>query len=270
MQVDANRFAAHFSPRSTSYYDIWLRGEKLDHPLVARREPVVINKPGDDPVEPIYGTTYLPRKFKTAFALPEDNCTDIHANDLGYLAIVEGGELLGYNVLVGGGLGTTPSADKTFPYLAEPMAFVPRDAMLEVGEGVFRVYRDFGNRSDRKRARLKYIIHDWGMPTFRAEVEKVLGHPLADPRPVAVSDVDDHLGWHDQGDGKVWLGVPVENGRIKDEGTFRLHAGAPGVFQQVRHARSVHRAAVAPAHRPRSGLEAGDRASVRVARGGEG
>ena len=143
--------------------------------------------PGDDPVEPIYGKAYLPRKFKTAFALPEDNCTDIHANDLGYLAIVEDGLLVGYNVLVGGGLGTTPSAQKTFPFLAVPLCYVDRADVRKIGEAVIKVFRDFGNRSDRKRARLKYIIHDWGLPAFRAKVEEYLGHPLIDPRPVQVS-----------------------------------------------------------------------------------
>ena len=136
---------------------------------------------GDDPVEPIYGKTYLPRKFKTAFALPEDNCTDIHANDLGFLAIVEDGRLAGYNVLVGGGLGTTPSAQKTFPFLALPLCYVDRADVLKIGEAVLKVFRDFGNRSDRKRARLKYIIHDWGMPAFRAKVEEYLGHRSPTP-----------------------------------------------------------------------------------------
>ena len=192
---------------------------------------------GDDPVEPIYGKTYLPRKFKTAFALPEDNCTDIHANDLGFLAIVEDGELVGYNVLVGGGLGTTPSAQKTFPFLAVPLCYVDRDDVLEIGEAVLKVFRDFGNRSDRKRARLKYIIHDWGLPAFRAKVEEYLGHPLADPKPVTVTDVDDHLGWHEQGDGKLFLGIPVENGRIKDEGDFRLAQRPAGVLREVPDAR---------------------------------
>ncbi len=232
MQVDADRFSVHFSPRSSSYYDIWLDGEKVENPLKPPLEPTITHAPADDPVEPIYGKTYLPRKFKTAFALPEDNCTDILANDLGYLAIVEGGKLVGYNVLVGGGLGTTPSADKTFPYLAKPLAYVPREKMLEIGEGVLKVYRDFGNRSDRKRARLKYIIHDWGIPAFRAKIEEYLGHELDEPRPVEVTDVDDHLGWHEQGDGKLWLGVPVENGRVKDDGSFRLMAGLRAYFER--------------------------------------
>ena len=232
MQDDAARFNRHLLPRSSSYYDIWLDGEKVDNPLRPAVEAPVTHSPGDDPVEPIYGKAYLPRKFKTAFSLPEDNCTDILANDLGYLAIVEDGNLVGYNVLVGGGLGTTPSADKTFPYLAKPLAFIPRDKMLEIGEGVLKVYRDFGNRSDRKRARLKYIIHDWGIPAFRAKVEEYLGHPLDDPRPVEVSEVHDHLGWHEQGDGKLWLGVPIENGRVKDEATFRLMAGLRAFFER--------------------------------------
>src|SRR3954469_8763166 len=222
MQSDADHLAAHCAPRSSSYWDIWLDGEKIDNPNFPAAGPIQVPTPGDDPVEPIYGKTYLPRKFKTAFALPEDNCTDIHANDLGYLAIVEGGRLAGYNVVVGGGLGTTPSAQKTFPFLAVPLCYIDRADVRKIGEAVLKVFRDFGNRSDRKRARLKYIIHDWGIPAFRAKIEEYLGHPLTDPKPVYVSDVDDHLGWREQGDGKLYLGIPVENGRIKDDGRFRL------------------------------------------------
>ena len=196
--------------------------------------PSQVPTAADDAVEPLYGKAYLPRKFKTAFAFPEDNCTDIHANDLGFLAIVEDGRIVGYNVLVGGGLGTTPSAQKTFPFLAVPLCYVDREQTLEIGEAVLKVFRDFGNRSDRKRARLKYIIHDWGLPAFRAKIEEYLGHPLADPRPVAVTDVDDHMGWHEQGDGKLFLGIPVENGRIKDEGTFRLFSGLRAFFERYR------------------------------------
>jgi sulfite reductase (ferredoxin) len=255
IQADVDRFASHFAPRSAGYYEIWLDGEKVDNPLLPPAGPNIVPTSGDDPVEPIYGKTYLPRKFKTAFALPEDNCTDIHANDLGFLAIVEGGKLVGYNVLVGGGLGTTPSADKTFPYLSKPLAFVTRDEILEIGEGVLKVYRDFGNRSDRKRARIKYLIHDWGIPTFRAKLEEYLGHALVDPKDVEVSDVDDHLGWHEQGDGKLWLGVPIENGRIKDEGTLRLASGLRSYFERfgtparLTCAQSILLADIDPAHK---------------------
>ena len=189
---------------------------------------------GDDAVEPIYGKTYLPRKFKTAFSLPEDNCTDIYTNDLGFLGVAQAGRLVGYNVVAGGGLGTTPSAQKTFPFLALPLCYIDRADVLAIGEAVLKVFRDFGNRSDRKRARLKYIIHDWGMPAFRAKVEEYLGHPLADPKPLTVSGVDDHLGWHSQGDGKLFLGIPVENGRIKDDGDFRLASGLRAFFEKFK------------------------------------
>ncbi len=232
LQIDAHRWASHAAPRSSSYWDIWLDGEKIDNPYLPAPESAKIQTSGDDTIEPLYGKAYLPRKFKTAFALPEDNCTDIHANDLGYLAVVEHGEVVGYNVLIGGGLGTTPSAQKTFPFLSVPLCYVGRDQILEIGEAVLKVYRDFGNRSDRKRARLKYIIADWGVPTFREKVEEYLGHTLAESKPIRVSDVDDHLGWHEQGDGKLFLGIPVENGRIKDAEGFRLFSGLKAFFEK--------------------------------------
>ena len=230
MQVDCDRFASHFAPRASTYWDLWLDGEKLDNPLLPEPGPILVPTPGDDPVEPIYGKAYLPRKFKTAFAFPFDNCTDVFSNDLGYMAVVEGGEIVGYNVLVGGGLGTTPSAGKTFPALALELAFVPRADILKVGEAIIKVYRDLGNRSDRKRARLKYVVHDMGLPAFRAEVETYLGETLEDPKLNPVIEVDDHLGWHEQGDGKVFIGLPIENGRIKDEDSFRLMSGLRTFF----------------------------------------
>jgi sulfite reductase (ferredoxin) len=232
MLEDCHRLVGHFAPRSSAYWDIWLDGQRIEIPEIPRPGPALVPTAGDDDVEPIYGRAYMPRKFKTAFALPEDNCTDVHANDLGYLAIVEGGQLVGYNVLVGGGLGTTPSAAKTFPAVAEPLTFVTRDDVLRVGEAIVKVTRDFGNRSDRKRARLKYLIYDWGLPAFRVKVEEYLGHSLPDPRPVHVHEVDDHLGWHEQGDGKLWLGLPVDNGRIKDEGSLRLLTGLRVFFER--------------------------------------
>ena len=147
LNADALRWASHCAPRSSSYAEIWLDGEKIET-LPPAGGPQVPT-PGDDAVEPIYGKTYLPRKFKTAFSLPEDNCTDIHANDLGFLGVVVSGRLVGYNVLVGGGLGTTPSAQKTFPFLGVPLCYVDRGDMLAIGEAVIKVFRDFGNR-DRK------------------------------------------------------------------------------------------------------------------------
>jgi sulfite reductase (ferredoxin) len=230
MHADALHWAGHCAPRSSSYWDLWLDGEKIES--LPEALPPQIPCADDDPVEPLYGKAYLPRKFKTAFGFPEDNCTDIHANDLGFLAVVENGRLQGYNVLVGGGLGTTPSAQKTFPFLAVPLCYIDRPDVVKIGEAVLKVFRDFGNRSDRKRARLKYIIHDWGIAAFRAKVEEYLGYRLADPKPITVSDVDDHLGWHPQGDGRWFLGIPVENGRIGDSGHYRLAAGLRAFFER--------------------------------------
>ena len=231
MQDDCDRFASHLAPRSSSYWDLWLDGEKVPDNL-PEAGPSLVSSPNDDPVEPIYGNAYLPRKFKTAFAFPSDNCTDVFTNDLGYLAIVEDGRIAGYNVLVGGGLGTTPSAGKTFPALGQALTFSSREAILEIGEAVVKVYRDLGNRSDRKRARLKYVIADMGLPAFKAKVEEYLGRSLPEPRPTPPLEVHDHLGWHDQGDGKVFLGLPIENGRIKDEGDARLKTALASYFRE--------------------------------------
>ncbi|HEU5117995.1 MAG TPA: NADPH-dependent assimilatory sulfite reductase hemoprotein subunit, partial [Isosphaeraceae bacterium] len=232
LRADCLAFVSHFAPRTTAYWDIWVDGEKMVDPEMPTPGPALVSTAGDDPVEPIYGKTYMQRKFKTAFALPNDNCTDVHANDLGLLGLVEEGRLVGYNVLVGGGLGTTPSARKTFPALALPLCSIPRGDLLRVAEAIVKVTRDFADRSDRKRARLKYLLHDWGIPAFKAKVEEYLGTRLAEPRPVDVSEVCDHLGWEPQGDGKLSLGLPVENGRIKDEGSLRLFSGLRTFFEK--------------------------------------
>jgi len=234
LQADADRWASHCAPRASSYWDVWFDGEKIENTLLPPVAPTQVPTPGDDPNEPIYGKAFLPRKFKTAFAFPDDNCTDVQSNDLGLLGIVENGKLVGYNVLVGGGMGTTPSAQKTFPFLAVPIGYVDREDLLKIGESVIKVFRDYGNRSDRKQARLKYIIHNWGVPAFRAKVEEYLGRPMADPKDAPITDVDDHLGWEEQGDGKWFLGIPVENGRVKDQGSLRLASGLRALFTKYR------------------------------------
>lgn len=213
LQALSLEFADHFAPRTSSYREIWL----ID-PESGEKTAV-----GDEPdVEPIYGPTYLPRKFKTGIGLPGDNCVDLYSQDLGLLAIVENGKLAGFNLLVGGGFGVTPSNANTFPAVAQPMAYVPADQAIAAAEAIVKVQRDFGNRVDRKRARMKYLIHDWGLPAFREKVEEYFGGKLADPRPVPVVDHDDHIGWSEQGDGRWFYGLNIENGRIKNEGDFKL------------------------------------------------
>ena len=221
MQAMADAIAEHLKPRTTAYYEIWLTDENGEKTNATEFQPVE---------EPIYGATYLPRKFKTGIALPEDNCIDIYTNDLGLLAIVEQDRVVGYNVLVGGSMGVTPSAKKTFPALAKHLTFVTPEQVLGVAEAIVKVQRDFGNRSDRKLARLKYLIANWGIPAFKAKVEEYYGHALPVPKDIDVTDVDDHIGWHDQGDGKLFLGINIENGRIKDEGALRMKSGLRAIL----------------------------------------
>jgi sulfite reductase (ferredoxin) len=216
MQEMADKIAEHLKPKTTAYCEIWLTDENGEQQNVSEFQAVE---------EPIYGATYLPRKFKTAISLPEDNCVDIHSQDLGFLAIVEHDKIVGYNVLVGGGQGVTPSVKKTFPAAAKPLTFVTPDQVVGVAEAIVKVQRDNGNRSDRKIARMKYLIANWGIPAFKAKVEEYFGQPLPEPKPIEVTGVDDHLGWHEQGDGNWFLGVNVENGRIKDEGNLRIKSG---------------------------------------------
>ena len=227
MQEMADRVAEHLKPKSTAYYDIWVRDQQTGEEYnAAEWKPVE---------EPIYGTRYLPRKFKTAFALPEDNCVDIYANDLGFLAIVENDEIIGYNVLVGGSMGMKPSLKKTFPAVAKRMTFVTPDQVIPVAEAVVKVQRDFGNREDRQQARMKYLIANWGLPKFKAKVEEYYGGPLPEPHAADVTDVDDHMGWHEQGDGRFFLGIDIQDGRIKDdEHEGRIKSGLRAILQKYR------------------------------------
>jgi sulfite reductase (ferredoxin) len=216
LQALADQLAVHLCPRTSAYHELWLTDPD------SGEETLVGGGSNGHEIEPIYGPTYLPRKFKTAIGLASDNCVDLYANDLGLLAVVEGDRVIGYNVLVGGGMGVTPSAEKTFPAVAKRMAFIKPSEALDVATAIIKVQRDFGNRSDRKVARLKYLIHNWGLPKFKAKVEEYYGRPLADPHPDDVYAFDDHIGWHEQGDGMWFYGLNVENGRIHDEGPLQL------------------------------------------------
>lgn len=233
LQQLSDQIADHLRPRSNSYHEIW-----LTDPDTGAREKV-FGSPLEDETDPIYGTTYLPRKFKTGIALCDDNCIDIYDQDVGLLGVVREDKLLGFNVLVGGGMGTTPSDSRCFPAIAQRMAFVKMEHVLAVVTAIVLVQRDHGNRANRRQARMKYLIHEWGLPRFKAKVEEYLTiaeeicgcesgtvpRPLPEPTSDDVTRHHDHLGWHEQGDGKLFLGLPIENGRIKDAGSLRLKTG---------------------------------------------
>ena len=216
--------ADHLVPHAgkQAYHEIWLNGESVTPPADA------------SVAEPLYGKLYLPRKFKVAFGLADDNCVDLLSNCLGMLAVTEGGRPVGYNVYAGGGMGMTNSKPDTFPHLAQAVCFVEPEQVVEASEAVIKLFRDHGNRSDRKRARLKYVLADWGMEKFREVFRTYFPHTLVLPKPAPITAVDLHLGWHEQGGGNWFLGVSVENGRVKDEGDFRLRSGLRAVVEKVR------------------------------------
>ena len=202
IEQDARLLSEHLKPKTRAYYEIFLD----EAPSGAGEEE-----------EPLYGPTYLPRKFKVGITHEADNTIDVLTNDLGIVAVFDGDTLLGYNIAVGGGLGMTHNNPRTYPRLATPVAFVPPDDLIAIVEAVIRLQRDHGDRTNRRRARLKYVVDDMGLPWIRETLAAYYGRPLPDPRPMNLQ-VPDILGWHEQGDGRLWLGVPVAAGRIIDGG----------------------------------------------------
>ncbi len=200
----AQRLAVRFRPRTRSYYEVWIDGEQA-----------VSAEPAADEEQPLYGSAYLPRKFKIGLAWPGDNCVDIYSHDLGLVPVPGPDGAEGFAVLVGGGLGASHARpDDTFPRLADPLGWVPADRVEDLAEAVILAFRDLGNREDRKRARLKYVLEELGVDAFRREVEARFGAPLAPSPELAEWHQHDHLGWHRQDDGRWFLGVPVPSGRV--------------------------------------------------------
>jgi sulfite reductase (NADPH) hemoprotein beta-component len=197
----AQRLSEHLLPKTRAYHEIWLDGEKVA---------------GTAEVEPLYGETYLPRKFKTAIVVPPVNDVDVYAHDLGFIAVVERGELQGFDVTVGGGMGASHGDPETFPRLADVVGFVRPEQVLAVAEAVLTAQRDFGNRAARKRARLKYTIEDRGLAWFVAEVERRQGFAFEPARPFAFTQQGDRFGWMEGYDGRWHLTLRIEAGRIAD------------------------------------------------------
>jgi len=215
----AKRLSEHLLPRTRAYHEIWLDGEKIA---------------GTDEVEPIYGPTYLPRKFKAAIAVPPVNDVDLYAQDLGFIAIVEDGELAGFNLAVGGGLGATHGDPTTYPRLAEVVGFLKPEQLLAVAEAVVTTQRDFGDRVSRKHARLKYTIDARGIDWFVAEITRRQGFSLEPPRPFEFTASGDRFGWTRGHDGRWHLNLRIEAGRVADTAAGRMLTG-------LREIAKVHR-----------------------------
>jgi sulfite reductase (NADPH) hemoprotein beta-component len=204
----ARDFSEAMLPRTRAYHEIW-----LDEQLVAGGEPEV---------EPLYGATYLPRKFKTAFAVPPSNDVDLFSQDLGFIAIVDEGRLAGFNVAVGGGMGMSHGNVETFPRLADVIGFVTPDQVKALGAAVIAAQRDYGDRVNRKHARLKYTIEDRGLPWFKTEVERRAGFQLQPARPYEFTEIADRYGWHRSADGSWFFVLFVLSGRIRDTGKQQM------------------------------------------------
>ena len=215
----AREIAVQLRPASNAYHEIWLDGEKV---VSTEQE------------EPFYGDVYLPRKFKSGIALADDNCIDVYSMDAGLIAIVEGEQLVGYNVVVGGGLGMTHGKADTVAKLAEPLGFVDPENAVETVRTIAAIFRDYGNREDRRHARLKYVLMEWGIEKFREEFRRRALFDLHDWRPIPEPVCHDHLGRNRQDDGNWFYGIFIENGRIKDANGFRMRTALRKIVEDYR------------------------------------
>jgi len=209
------------APQSGAYYDVWLDGEQV----LTVEKPEVVECRNDnrfgtnyvDSPEPIYGSLFLPRKFKIGVTVPGDNHIDFLTNDIGICVVMKDGEHVGYNVYAGGGMGRSHRNNDTFPRLATPLGYVDKSHIFYAVKAICCAQRDYGRRDDRKQSRLKYLIHSWGVEKFKSVVEQYMGRafePLADLPPF---EMPTYHGWNEQGDGKLWYGVHVVNGRLRGD-----------------------------------------------------
>jgi sulfite reductase (NADPH) hemoprotein beta-component len=222
VQADARKASNALLPQTAAYHQIWVEGVQLN----------LQDEAAKDFVDPLYGKTYLPRKFKTAFAVPPLNDIDIFTNCLGFIAIVENGQLTGYNLIAGGGMGMSHGNVQTFPRLADVIGFITRDQLIDAAKAVVTVHRDFGDRTNRKHARLKYVLEEKGPDWFRAEVEQRTGWKFQPAKPYQFTKQGDTFGWHKQLDGNNFLGLYVETGRIKDTDAIRQKTALRKVVEQ--------------------------------------
>ncbi|KAJ4970242.1 hypothetical protein NE237_003341 [Protea cynaroides] len=218
-QETADNIAALLTPQSGAYFDLWIDGEKI----ISAEPPEVVEARNDnshgtnfpDSPEPIYGTQFLPRKFKVAVTVPTDNSVDILTNDIGVVVVTDAdGEPQGFNIYVGGGMGRTHRVETTFPRLGEPLGYVPKEDILYAVKAIVVTQRENGRRDDRRYSRMKYLVSLWGIEKFRSVVEQYYGKKFEPFRELPEWEFKSYLGWHEQGDGSFFCGLHVDNGRI--------------------------------------------------------
>lgn len=207
----AREISTHLTPQTRAYHEIWLDGEKIES--------------SEEEIEPIYGKTYLPRKFKITIAVPPSNDVDIYANCLSFIAIVEDGKLVGYNIAVGGGMGSTHGNEATYPRIADVIAFCTPEQVVDVAEKVVLIQRDFGDRTDRKHSRFKYTVDDHGTEWILAKLNEYLGYELGPVRDFKFEDNGDRYGWVEDANGNSHLTLYISGGRVLDTPAYPMRSG---------------------------------------------
>ena len=234
----ANKVASLLSPQTGAYYEIWLDGEKIvsgeeDPEVKAARDRNSRGTNIVNSVEPIYGDRYLPKKFKCCVTVPGDNSVDVYTHDISLVVMVnEAQELEGFNVLVGGGMGRTHNKEETFARTSDSLGYVAKEDLYDLIKAIVATQRDYGDRFNRRHSRIKYLIHDWGLAKFKEIVESYSGKSIDPAKTLPEWKYQDYLGWHEQGDGKLFVGIMVESGRVKNTGNFQLKTALHRVVQK--------------------------------------
>ncbi|AFZ43992.1 sulfite reductase (ferredoxin) [Halothece sp. PCC 7418] len=234
----ADNIADLLRPQTEAYYEIWLDGEKFLSVEEAPEVQAARERNGNGTIfhegeEPIYGKYYMPRKFKCCVTVPGDNSIDVYTHDVSLIVITDDqGELKGFNVLAGGGMGRTHNKEETFARMSDPICYVDKADVYDLLKAIVATQRDYGDRVQRRHARMKYLLYDWGVEKFQSKLEEYYGKPLQPYQDLPPFEYKDFLGWHEQGDGKLFFGLSVENGRVKDEGKFRLKTALRKIVEQ--------------------------------------
>lgn len=234
----ADKIADLLRPQTEAYYEIWLDGEKAvtveEHPdVVAARQRNGNGTLVHNSEEPIYGTHYMPRKFKMAVTVPGDNSVDAYTQDVTLVVMTnQAGDLEGFNILAGGGMGRTHNKEETFARIADEIGYVDKDDIFDAVKAIVATQRDYGDRFNRRHARMKYLLHDWGVEKFREKLESYFGKPLQPFKSLPDWQFQDYLGWYEQGDGKWFVGVNVDNGRIYDNGSLKLKSALREIVER--------------------------------------
>ncbi len=234
----ADKIADLLTPQTGAYYEIWLDGEKVISAEEAAEVKAARQKNGTgtifhDREEPLYGTHYMPRKFKCCVTVPGDNSIDVYTHDVSLVVILnEQAELEGFNVLAGGGMGRTHNKEETFARMSDPIGFVAKEDVYDLMKAIVATQRDYGDRFNRRHARMKYLLHDWGVEKFKVKLEEFFGKAIAPYRELPEWKYLDFLGWHEQGDGKLFFGLSVENGRVKDTDNWKLKTALRDIIEK--------------------------------------